>query len=318
MKYKFILNMIALFFFTSCTENKIENNLTEENLKGKVKSVKEVSYDAIEKFGEVAKGRVLNWGRENKQMIYSEKGSKIEENHFNSKGELEWKYMYKYDEKDNQIEESVYDSKGELVRKNTFKYDEKNNKIEENGYNSNRELVYGYIYTYKYDNKGNQVECKQNKHNSEGQLEPKMWTKLLIYKYDEKGNLIEEKECNYNGELCNKNTYKYDKKRNKIEEQIYNFVGELNYKYNYKYDERGNLKEKKEINSEGKIVKSTYKHDEKGNLLQENFYDFNEELDSKYTYKYKYDKKGNWIERIKYTITDFPNEITEREIEYYN
>ena len=36
-----------------------KNDLTEENLKGKVKSIKETLYEAVDKFGQIEKGNVL-------------------------------------------------------------------------------------------------------------------------------------------------------------------------------------------------------------------------------------------------------------------
>ena len=101
-----------------------KNDLTEENLKGKVKSIKETTYKAVDKFGQIEKGDVLN----NYFNIYNEKGNKIEENWYNSDGRLHSKYTYKYDEKGNMIEENWYESDGSLYEKHTYKYEyDKNN-----------------------------------------------------------------------------------------------------------------------------------------------------------------------------------------------
>lgn len=104
------------------TEKK--NDLTEENLKGKVKSIKETTYKAVDKFGQIEKGDVLN----NYFNIYNEKGNKIEDNFYDSDGNLSSKDTYEYDEKGNMIEENWYESDGSLYEKHTYKYEyDKNN-----------------------------------------------------------------------------------------------------------------------------------------------------------------------------------------------
>ena len=103
------------------TEKK--NDLTEENLKGKVKSIKETTYKAVDKFGQIEKGDVLN----NYFNIYNEKGNKIEDNFYDSDGNLSSKDTYEYDEKGNKIEKNVYDSNGRLGYKFIYKYNEKGN-----------------------------------------------------------------------------------------------------------------------------------------------------------------------------------------------
>ena len=120
-----ILSVLCLVSYGQL-EKKSEkkNDLTEENLKGKVKSIKETTYKAVDKFGQIEKGDVLN----NYFNIYNEKGNKIEDNSYDSDGRLHSKYTYKYDEKGNMIEENWYESDGSLYEKHTYKYEyDKNN-----------------------------------------------------------------------------------------------------------------------------------------------------------------------------------------------
>ena len=55
---KFIMYLLALFIILSCSFSSINevNDLLKMNLKGNVKSIREESYQAIDKFGEVLKG----------------------------------------------------------------------------------------------------------------------------------------------------------------------------------------------------------------------------------------------------------------------
>jgi len=116
----------------SCNQSEKKNDLTEENLKGKVKSITENTYEAVDKFGQIEKGDVLVdssavYTDDGHFKIYNEKGNKIEENYYNSNGSLIYKNTYKYDEKGNNIEKNNYDSNGRLDSKHTYEYDKNNN-----------------------------------------------------------------------------------------------------------------------------------------------------------------------------------------------
>lgn len=137
----------------SCNQSEKKNDLTEENLKGKVKSIKETPYEAVDKFGQIEKGNVLYDNFIFPFTIYDEKGNKIEENHYDSDGNLSSKDTYEYDENGNNIEKNNYDSDGRLGYKLIYKYNEKGNMIEKNNYDSNGRL--DYKYTYEYDKNNN-------------------------------------------------------------------------------------------------------------------------------------------------------------------
>ena len=182
---KIILVILSVLCLVSCNQSEKKNDLTEENLKGKVKSITENTYEAVDKFGQIEKGDVLVdssavYTDDGHFKIYNEKGNKIEENYYNSNGRLYSKTTYKYDEKGNMIEDNFYDSDdGSLIYKNTYKYDEKGNKIEE--YHYDEDGKFNYKYTYKYDEKGNNIE--KNNYDSNGRLDSK-----YTYEYDKNNN----------------------------------------------------------------------------------------------------------------------------------
>ena len=203
---KIILAILSVLYLVSYGQLEKKNDLTEENLKGKVKSIKENTYEAVEKFGKIEKGNVFYDGFSSPStIIYNEKRDKIEQNNYNSDSRLDSKTTYKYDEKGNNIEKNNYYSDGRLSYKYTYKYDEKGNNIEKNNYYSDGSL--NYKTTYKYDEKGNMIEA--NFYNSDGSLSFK-----LTYKYDEKGNMIEATYYNSDGRLDSKTTYKYEYDKN--------------------------------------------------------------------------------------------------------
>ena len=146
----------------SCNQSEKKNDLTEKNLKGKVKSIKETPYEAVDKFGQIEKGNVL-YDDYTSFTIYDEKGNIIEENYYDSDGNLSSKDTYEYDEKGNNIEKNNYDSDGSLNSKTTYKYDEKGNMIE---YNTDGRFGEKYTYKYEYDKNNNwiqQVTYEDNK-----------------------------------------------------------------------------------------------------------------------------------------------------------
>ena len=129
---KIILAILSVLCLVSCNQSEKKNDLTEENLKGKVKSITENTYEAVDKFGQIEKGDILVdssavYTDDGHFKIYNEKGNKIEENYYNSNGSLIYKNTYKYDEKGNKIEENYYNSNGRLDSKYTYEYDKNNN-----------------------------------------------------------------------------------------------------------------------------------------------------------------------------------------------
>ena len=115
---RIILVAVAIVSLVACNQTKKEEkktDLKEANLKGKVKSVREITYNAVEKFGEIEKGDRSS----GIVTIYNEQGNEIEVNRYNSDDSLDWKFTYKYDDKGNQIEVNRYKSDGSLDCKET-------------------------------------------------------------------------------------------------------------------------------------------------------------------------------------------------------
>ena len=239
---KIILATLSVLYLVSYgqLEKKSEkkNDLTEENLKGKVKSIKETTYKAVDKFGQIKKGNVFYDGFSSPfTIIYNEKGNQIKICRYDKYGKIDNKNTYKYDEKGNIIEHNTYDD-GRLVFKDIYKYDEKGNKIEKNHYYYDGRL--DYKTTYKYDEKGNNIEENIYDYDYDG------YGSKYTYKYDEKGNNIEKNYYGSNGRLDYKNTYKYDEKGNNIEENTYYYDDRPieNYSYEYEYDKNNNWTQK--------------------------------------------------------------------------
>ena len=237
MKMKYLIILFVALIAQSCSNEKIENDWTRDNLQGKVLSLSEFSYEAKDRFGNIEKGKFKRYDWENDfyldsdfQIKYDEKGNKDVLNIYSHiDRQVIAKYVYQYDENGNMTEMNIRSKYGSLKNKFFYKYDENGNMTEENRYDSDG-IKYGKD-TYKYDEKGNKIE--ENMYNSDGSLRSKD-----TYKYDEKGNKIEENMYNSDGSLRSKNTYKYefDKQGNwikKIEfkDGIPEYILERQYEY---------------------------------------------------------------------------------------
>ncbi len=273
----------------SCTTDKQETGWSEYNLKGKVKSFTEISYEAIDRFGKIELGDkrvdfefILH---NNAEYLFDNNGNKIEESLYFDDGSLRYKVIYKYDNNGNKIEENLYFDDGNLDTK----------------------LI------NLYDNKGNMIEA--NVYTPYGSLEDK-----YTFKYDEMRNRIEEKQYCSDDRLRIKRTYKYDNKGNMIEEKWQDFDSFKTKKYVYKYDNKGNIIEKYRYASDGSLDrKSSYKYDNNGNMIKmkDSYHNDNAMLENKYTFEYYYDEQGNWTRRIQFE-NSIPKYILVREIKYFD
>jgi hypothetical protein len=248
-KYKIIfLSALSIVLMLGCSTEKIENDWTVENLKGKVYSYKEFSYEAIERLGNVEKGehkRKYAWGNDI-DVTFDEKGNEIMRFYYTVEGSFDWKHIYKYDEQGNKIERDCYKSDGSFDWKDIYKNDERGNRIEVNQVSADSSLE--YKFTFEYDEKGNMVEENWYVSGDISNYEYK-----ITYEYDEKGNMIESNRWNFNGNLT-RTTLKYDEKGNKIEENSHysydDTSSDKHTTYQYEYDDKNNWIEKIEFENE--------------------------------------------------------------------
>ena len=193
---KLLYIFLGLSLMFGCSDDK-KNDLTRNNLNGNVKSTNEVSFEAVEKFEKITKGSRTDKYRYETFKEYDDNGNSIEQNRYNSDGELDEKWTSKYDDKGNEIKSNLYNSDGELEDKYTFEYDYKGNMIEMNWSRG--------TLTFEYDDKGNINE--ENYYNSDGELKDKKtyeyqfddnknWIKKIIVK-DDKATFIIEREIEY-------------------------------------------------------------------------------------------------------------------------
>ena len=216
-------------------------------------------------------------------------------------GKSKGKTTYKYDSKGNKLEENWYNSKGELEYKYTYKYDSKGNKVEKNSYNSEEKLKERIVY--KYDAKGNEVETIG--YDSEGKFEGK-----IVYEYDDKGNKIAEIQYNSEGKFGEKFIYEYDIKGNKIAEIWYNSEEKIEEKEVYLYDKKGNEIGQKRYNADNALLgESTVIYDKNQNKIEVQDKGYNSQGKLLHNYLVKYDEKGNILLKEDTNIKEIPESI---------
>lgn len=297
--------MITILVLSSSSD-KAKTIWEKDGLKGKVKEVR--TYSADESTDKETKGRLI------KITKYDRIGTSKETCYYDSTGNLDSKWIYKYDENGNNIEEYSYEYKnpskkdqndsdftnideegrhykGGLAEKRTPTYDANGRIVEWTIYESDKRLKKKHLTkeTIKYDKKGNVVEHKSNERLGDRHT----------FKYDDHGNMI-EKSFESGGKLRRQYIYKFDNKGNLTIEKEYIYFQkdkEESEKF-YKYDKKGKMIESNEFFSSGgyPLIK-TYKYDENGNLIEVCVYNRNLGI---YYYKesYQYDEKGNQTECI--------------------
>jgi len=263
--YKIILFfIITLTILFSCSRGKIKNDLAEENIIGRVKTLTDSSFSGTVFFGEFQIQKV--------------------------DGIL----VYSYNEQGNMIDMISYDpADGSLFLKDTYTYDDKGKKVEYLKVfgNSSFDFKTSPNDTYKYDDNGKVIE-----HNY--YIEGYIFQPKVKYNYDDRGNMIEKMYFGSDGSLGTKDTYTYDIKGKMTGWKAFNNDGSLNLKNSIKetwnYDLNGNITENCDFSSDSLIRKGTYNYDDKVNLVEVNHYGANGTLKSKE--KYIYDSKRNKIE----------------------
>ena len=260
------------------------------NLKGKVRSVEQVSYKAIDNGGVITKG--------------------VKEN--NSQGCVNGDFLMQFDASGRETKETYYDEmKIMMVLNHKFNDALKIEDIEKT--EETNKVV--YEYTYKYNAKGKVLELKTTQNCSDNTS----YNNKSVFKYDTSDKLIETNiYVNGGAKSQGKTLFTYDSRGVLSERQAYNEDGKPWFKYTFKYDDKGNQLEENAWTLDNRKIDKTfvYKYDSNNNVIQKDLFQPAGKLSKSFTYKYEYDKTGNWIKR-----TDFiDNKVTyilERQLVYY-
>ncbi len=267
--------------FFACADKK-ENDLQKTFLKGHVKSVREISYEAWGNADTLVQGEVIdNQGAENTYTLYNKKGYITDIYKYDRENEIKYKWHFYYDKKQTkQLSAKRYEAKDFQQDSTYYLYDKK-------------------IRTIEY------VRCDEK-----GEIKSR-----ILSEYDKKGNVIEEKMLNKDNLLEKITKFKY--KKNKLTEgRSYDSNHKLLIISIYSYDKNGNMESITMTDCKNQpISRGVYSYNKEGfvktELLQRPGY-----TDLLLEYVYTIDEQGNWIQRIMLSQNE-AFQITKREIEYF-
>ncbi|MFI1770285.1 hypothetical protein [Thalassobellus citreus] len=272
----------------------------EHNIKGNIKSIKQLSYVAHYDSELLTKGMrsrmdedyLLGEGTDSDDYysLYDKNNLIIEKQRLDWDNSVFEKIIFVRSPVGKNIETIVYDAHSKLKSKAKEYYDENDYLVKTCFFNSNDSL--DMEFTFEYDLNGNRV--KSSTYDAQdGDL-----FSQNINSYDKNNNLIESEifsSINSNLTLINKTIYKYDEKSQIIEE--------------LSFDTSLNIEEKK-----------LFEYDKFGSVLEICTYNSEFELIKKIKNKYDYDEKGNWIKCTVFIEKELgqlhPIYIVERGINY--
>ena len=228
-----VFSVVILASISSCSDTK-SIHLDEIKLKGKVKSIKETSYEAIQKDGEIVIGKRAkpSWKKDSYRG-FNRKGELTEELVYNTDGSLRSISTLKTINK-NSVSESIFKPSGELKFRQISNYNDNGKLVEKVRFNLDGETLVRNLY--RYDENGNRIEDLQYFNTNEN---PSIKT---TYKYDELGNKVEEFMYNPEDRLIAKWLSKYNDQNSLVEENYYYADGSLSAQevYSYEFDKKGN------------------------------------------------------------------------------
>jgi hypothetical protein len=305
---KLLLLLPALSFlsFISFSAAK-KTDLETENLKGKIKQVRQVYHTIEDKDGEDTIGGQFESPGMNYVIVYNEMGYVTDATYYVSRQTLESRNKFSYDAGGNRISEEWYNGDDLLEYSLASKYSgkgflmESKKQIPESGFEK---------CIYETDPSGHPVKCTTQ--DSTGAL-----IGSTTFKYDEYGNCIEEDFFNAKGKLTAKNLYQYDSRKLKTVEENYGADGSMMGRKKFTYEHRGRLSAQENFDNNGKLVeKNMYVYNDNKDEIEWTNYNRGGHVQYKYTYTYEYDAQGNWTKKTELHDGEAAF-VALREISYY-
>lgn len=223
--------VLTLCTIMGCSHGKTKNGWVLEKLNGRVQLVKQRTFNCSERFGEVFKEDLAEWGQY--EMEFTDQGNIVQKNYFDQQGNListekhyynannldtlivrfsnfgtvKWKQERVFDQEMNLVQTKNIGSDGTISRLWKTIFDDNNNEVKSDGFDKDGALV--FQWTYKYDEFGNCIEetIKNIEENS---------SNTSFYKFDENQNIIESK-----GYGIQSYEYIYDDNKNWISKTIF-------------------------------------------------------------------------------------------------
>ncbi|NER12859.1 hypothetical protein GWK08_05370 [Leptobacterium flavescens] len=317
MNFKIILGLFAILVLSSSADTKeYKNHLEKDGLKGKVKSVEEISYKVRKEGDEVIKiERKSEYANRTDSFIsFNEAGNYTEIKFYNPDQSFIGKYEYTYDDAQNNTRIKWINKDGNVEQEHHFKYDRRGNRTEYKVYYTKDGGPVFFTEFYKYDKKDNLLEVSRTyKEGRKASVEK-------TYQYNKQGDKTEFID-HANKEESRRYEYSYHSKGVKRKETVYDSKGKKKSETNYDPDGRilsiysySDFPLKRETNTIYDYITIVGKK----RLLRTSLYEKVE--DRRMTIRsmtgYVNDDKGNWKAKTTY-IKGKARYRIERTIKYY-
>lgn len=265
--------------------NKVTTDLEDENLHGKVKSVTERQYMAVQQFGEVVKG----------DPYRPEEGAWDVKKTYNEKG-----YMIEY------LQLSIGDNDTVSVTSRVFDSIVPSRKLLEITDNEKGEIIRYEVTKYNKDGKPDTIATT----DAFGTLQ-----QMVLITYERGGQKEIKTYCSNNGNVKYKQISILDGEY-PISVENYNGDGQL---IGCRRDlwKKGLRDSTAFFDEHGRILSRIgFDYDKYGNIVNQHGVDENGDAIKVETYEYEYDQQNNWT-RCVYRVEGKPYFVIERTIEYY-
>lgn len=332
MIYRFFICLVVLLlnWFPVFSQQK-QSELELQHLQGKVKTLEEKEYNALEK--EISDSTVEYLIDEETGIIshrlteFNRRGNISEERIFDESGRLAAKTVYKHNEVGDLMEIHEYNEKGKKSGKTFFTYTSHRYYASQTIYLSDGSVE---VATYYYDAKNPKLDLLDSvvwKSPDETRVEVFYYSKNVQAKAtsDQKGKsslskpLPLEKRIFVNRKLKTVCSYTYNENGDVITE-TYRTPGkspDSNYILSYTYNAQKQITSVTKSDARGMDHKIVWSYDDYGNVLAEKWYNGENEMISATKYVYCFDNQNNWTEQISFDENSRPNTIIFREISYY-
>jgi len=274
-KYLRILTItLNVCLVLSCsTDSQGDTVLKRKNIENTRKTVKRVTYEYVNVFGEYQKKFESMMNR-----IFDEKGNIIELSYWDSLnnpmncGSGYHRVIYDIDSLKGESSMTDYSLDGSIHGKSVTKKNDEGNFVVDK-FNGDRSLKERTIFlkdksgntteTVVYDPKGKETTRYSSKYDESGnEIETRHFFKkklylIFKYKYDLNGNKIEGHHLNPDNTLRLRDVWTYDQSDQKRDQHIYNSKDELSSFRTYTYDDSGNSIIDSTFNSEGSLSNIT-------------------------------------------------------------
>ncbi len=304
--------LFVIVFFLSArplvSVSQVVNDLTEQKLVGKVKSLTEYSFIVKRVHGKTQKeytGKTLS--------VYNQLGNKDNDYTYNADGSLENSTVFNYNKEGVLEQEDGYNGDGSPAYTNVYKSDKDGNFTLIKLYNGAGNLFLTTVCHYDKDGNEtaevNYTQVMEREKMREAVLDKTVW------QYDKDGNKTKEQYLEGDSAVIRTAYFSYDGNGNMAERV--NSENGFKLKTTYKYDVRGNQVEETQFDVTGKIItRIATVYEEKGNISEQTFFDKDNRLQTHTVFSFTYDQHGNWIRKVQ-TNNNRVVAITDREVTYY-